>query len=151
EQAARTLRNAQEIGEAVASARGEHMIEESIAAIERIANSQTREELISVAGAYRAQTAGSSLCAVNQGLKGEALLLVARQVFARLSAPATLSTSYYLAVCAYQRAEPKSALLQLHALLQQPGMDRYPNLVGRTHWMEGLSYMVLADPGLALA
>lgn len=149
EQAARTLRITREIGEAVASASDEHMIADSIVAIERITGSQSREALTSLAAAYRAQAEGSSLCLDNQGLKGEVPLLKARQAFALVGSPGTLSAFYHLAVCAYQRGEPQAALSRLGTLLRQPGMDRYPNLVGRAHWMAGLSSMVLANPGLA--
>jgi CHAT domain-containing protein len=150
EEADRTLRIAHEIGEAIAALRSEPMIADSIAAIERITGSRTPQELLSLAAAYRDQAKGANLCRENQGLKGEAPLLAARREFDRARSPASLSTAYHLAVCAYQRTEPKAAVSQLQALLQQPSLSRYPDLLGRIHWMVGLSCMGMAEPGLAL-
>jgi CHAT domain-containing protein len=149
EEASRELRAARALGAMVADVLGEHMVEDSVAAIDRLFRSGETSNIAALAEAYGDYVRGADLCLENEGARGEPALASARKAFERVGSPVSAWADYNLGVCAYQRSEARTAIERLRKILVRPDIGRYPSLYGRTYWMIGLSHMVLGEPAEA--
>jgi CHAT domain-containing protein len=147
EEAASKFQEASAVGAVLAEVSGEHMVEDSTAALSRLL--QSGDGLAAVAAAFGEYQQGARLCLDNQGAAGEALLIRARTVFLALHSPMSAWADYQLGVCAYQRYERRTAIDSLRKILTGTNIDRYPSLQGRAWWMIGLSHMGLGEPEAA--
>jgi CHAT domain-containing protein len=149
EKAARKLQEALAVGAVLTEVSGEHMAEDSVAALERLLQSGDSAGLASLAAAFGEYQQGARLCLDNQGAAGEVLLVRARAAFLAVRNPMSAWADYQLGVCAYQRYERRTAIERVQKILTWPNVDRYPSLQGRAWWMIGLSHMGLGEPEAA--
>lgn len=146
EEAERDLVIARSIGTALAAIVGEHLVADSVAVIHRLSRAPDQGPTAALATAYLAYVEGRSLCGENQGFRGSMLLEGAQSAFRKAGSPEVSWIDYHLAVCAYQQGHYRKAIERLERLLRELG-ERYPSLIGRAHWMIGLSHLRLAEPG----
>jgi CHAT domain-containing protein len=146
EEAERDLVIARSIGAALATIVGEHLVADSVAVIHRLSRAPDQGTTAALATAYLAYVKGRSLCGENQSFRGSMLLEDAKSAFRKAGSPEVGWIDYHLAVCAYQQGHYREAIERLERLLRELG-DRYPSLLGRVHWMLGLSHLRLAEPG----
>ncbi len=147
EKARQKLQEARAVGAVVADVTGEHMVKDSVAAIDRCVLDLT--SLATLASAYIDYARGADLCLENEGIQGEPLLERSREVLAHAGDPMSAWADYNLGLCAYQRSERRMAIEHLNGVLKRPDLGRYPSLNGRTYWMIGLAHSVLGEPAAA--
>lgn len=149
EKARRKLQEASALGAVLAEIAGEHMVEDSAVALNRLLQSEDYIGLASLATAFGKYQQGARLCLDNQGTAGEGLLVRARVAFRAVHSPMSDWADYQLGVCAYQRYDRRTAIERFQEILARSGVDRYPSLQGRSWWMIGLSHMGLGEPEAA--
>jgi CHAT domain-containing protein len=139
------LEAARSIGTALAH-RGDHSLEDAVAAILRAAGSAER----TLAEAHLLYQRGTRLCGQEQADAGTDLLARSRATFEGLRSPYRHAATLALASCACTRRDYPTALALVAPLLAGEELSRYPSLIGKGYWIEGLARISTGEPAPAI-
>jgi CHAT domain-containing protein/tetratricopeptide (TPR) repeat protein len=129
--------------------RGDHMLVDSVAAIDRVA--QRPAKLSALAQGYLRYAAGAHLYASYKSEQAQSLFALAARDLARGGSPFQRWAILSLASCDYQDNRYAAALAKI-SLVSRPGDPPlpYPSLAGRADWLRGLIAQIDAQPAVAL-
>jgi len=141
------LATARAVAAGVAAQVGDSLLADAIATIDQAIR---RGAARGLAEAHLAYGRGRRLCQSNQSDEGSRLLRHALVIFKDAASPYVGATEMSLAGCRFSQSHPQAALTWIEPLLAGPESDRYPALAAKAHWIEGMSRLVLGQPGAAL-
>lgn len=135
ETAARALTVSRAIGEALAVQRGEHLIADAIAVIDRLAAfpGPRRDDLLV---GHRLFAEGMTDYYVQRLTTAEEKLVEAGKRLERAESPMAGWARFFGAICLYYR-DTDEAVRRFEAQLFALDVERYPSLAGRIHWLLG--------------
>jgi CHAT domain-containing protein len=148
-EAGRLLDSIREIGGALARFNGDLLILDSLRTIEDSLSKGVAETVSSLADGHRAYEEGRSLYADFRSVEAVSRLEQAEKSLSDGGSPFRAWARLYLAMCLNQQARYAEALDRLEPLLSMDE-DRYPNLLGRVHWIEGFAFLSRAHPTASL-
>jgi CHAT domain-containing protein len=135
------LRVARDLGKGLAKHGGDHMVADSVAAIDR-ASPPVLQSLISGHRGF-----GRGLAAYGNGeIQIATELLKSSAASLRYGgSPFVQWAEYHLAACLFQRFDYPAVQRSLEPLITAETANRYPNLAGKAFWLRGLTYLVQAE------
>lgn len=112
------------------------LLDESVAAIESAAHDPVR--LAKLAEGHRLYGAASRLFGRFETDAAIRAFTSAERALKQAGSPFHLMAAHFMAACDFRKGRYDAALTQLHRLSATPGIDRYPGLLGRNEWIQGL-------------
>lgn len=144
-EAARHLALLREVGQALVSLNGERIVQDSVTAIDRAESAGDRSLLGALAEGHRRYREGVRAYQRFDLSQARTDLTSARDHLRRAGSPMAGWAAFFLAVCDYQEERRDAALSSLATLRRDSPGERYPSLLARIDWVEGLIRMQQGD------